>query len=98
MPRAGFNKLDTSRLPPDADPAPIMVWISSINNIGLFWSSKNFSTDLSRFSKSPLYLVPAIKAPISKEYNFDSCKNSGVSLELIRCANPSAIAVLPTPD
>ena len=42
--------------------------------------------------------MPAINAPISKEYNFDSCKNSGVSLELIRCAKPSAIAVLPTPD
>ena len=34
LPNAGFNKLDTSRLPPEADPAPIIVCISSINNIG----------------------------------------------------------------
>jgi len=66
--------------------------------MGLLCSSKNFNTDLSLFSKSPLYLVPAINAPMSREYNLDSCKNSGVSLELIKCAKPSAIAVLPTPD
>ena len=42
--------------------------------------------------------MPAINAPISNEYNLDSCRNSGTSLELIKCASPSAIAVFPTPD
>ena len=51
--------------PPEAAPAPITVWISSMNRIapGCFLSS--VTTDFSRFSKSPRYLVPAISAPMS---------------------------------
>ena len=60
--------------------------------------SRNFKTSLSRFSKSPLYLVPAIRAAISKEYIIESSKIFGTLLLQIKYAKPSAIAVLPTPD
>ena len=67
LPSAGLRRFDTSREPPEADPAPIMVCISSINNIALSFVSRNFKTSFNLFSKSPLYFVPAIKAAISKE-------------------------------
>ena len=67
FPSAGLRRFDTSREPPDAEPAPIMVCISSMNNIALSLVSKNFKTSLSLVSKSPLYLVPAIKAAMSNE-------------------------------
>ena len=67
LPSAGLRRLDTSKDPPEAEPAPIMVCISSMNNIALSLVSKNFKTSLSLFSKSPLYFVPAIKAAISNE-------------------------------
>ena len=55
------------RLLPEAEPAPMMVWISSMNRIapGTFFSAA--STPLRRFSKSPRYLVPATSAPRSSE-------------------------------
>ena len=67
LPSAGFNRFDTSNEPPEADPAPIIVCISSIKRIGLFSFDRKFNTPLSLFSKSPLYLVPAISAAISSE-------------------------------
>ena len=52
-------------VPPDAEPAPMIVWISSMNRIapGCFFSCA--STAFRRFSKSPRYLVPATSAPRS---------------------------------
>ena len=47
--------------------------------------------------QTPRNFAPAIKAPISKEKMVLSFKFSGTSLRTIRCANPSTIAVLPTP-
>ncbi len=32
---AGFSRFDASSVPPDAAPAPIIVWISSMNRIAL---------------------------------------------------------------
>ncbi|MNG11981.1 hypothetical protein D3C84_955590 [compost metagenome] len=63
----GLSRFEASITPPDAAPAPMMVWISSINRIacGRFFSS--LSSALKRFSKSPRYLVPASKAPRSRE-------------------------------
>ncbi|MNW00665.1 hypothetical protein D3C71_1961900 [compost metagenome] len=54
-------------VPPDAEPAPMMVWISSMNStaLGIFFSAP--ITLLRRFSKSPRYLVPATSAPRSSE-------------------------------
>ena len=65
FPSAGFNKLETSNVPPEAEPAPIMVCISSMNKIDFSWLSRKLITSFNRFSKSPLYLVPAINPPIS---------------------------------
>ena len=54
---SGLSKFDTSKEPPDAEPAPIIVCISSINRIGLSWDDKNLRTFFKRFSKSPLYYI-----------------------------------------
>ena len=52
---------------------------------------------LIRSSNSPRYLVPANNKPISKATISFSSRISGTSLWIIRCAKPSATAVLPTP-
>ena len=54
-------------VPPLAEPAPMMVWISSTNRMapGIFLIDA--STLFRRFSKSPRYLVPATSAPRSSE-------------------------------
>ena len=57
----------------------------------------SFTTAFKRSSNSPLYLAPAINAPISNEKICLDFKFSGTSPRTIRWANPSAIAVLPTP-
>ena len=63
----GLIRLEASITPPEAAPAPITVWISSMKRIapGCFFSS--VITPFRRFSKSPRYLVPAISAPMSSE-------------------------------
>ncbi len=48
-------------------------------------------------SNSPRYLAPAINEPKSKDINFLPTKLSGTSRRIILKANPSAMAVLPTP-
>ena len=78
-------------------PAPITVCISSMKNMESLCSSSSFKTFFKRSSKSPLYLVPANKAPISSEKIVVSKRTFGVSLFTIFLAKPSAIAVLPTP-
>ena len=62
---AGFNRLLASSVPPEAAPAPIRVWISSMNRIAPVCSFSCFSTPFRRCSKSPRYLVPASSAPMS---------------------------------
>ncbi|GCA89860.1 hypothetical protein MiTa_03213 [Microcystis aeruginosa NIES-4264] len=52
---------------------------------------------LRRSSNSPRYLVPATNKPISRVTTRFSSRMSGISLLAMRWANPSAIAVLPTP-
>jgi len=98
-PRAsiGLIKLPAS-IEPSVLPAPTIVWISSINKIILpsaFWTS--FNTAFRRSSNSPLYFAPAINAPISSEKIILSFNPSGTSPLTILSANPSTIAVLPTP-
>lgn len=53
---------------------------------------------LRRSSNSPRYLAPAIKAPMSRETSLRPLRDSGTSPATMRCASPSAIAVLPTPE
>src|SRR3546814_10876334 len=64
---AGLIMLLASIVPPDAEPAPMMVWISSMNStaVGTLFSAA--STAFRRFSKSPRYLVPATRAPRRSE-------------------------------
>ncbi|MNN45033.1 hypothetical protein D3C81_1593490 [compost metagenome] len=64
---AGLSRLLASSVPPEAAPAPISVWISSMNRIALGLSLSDLSTPFRRFSKSPRYLVPASSAPMSSE-------------------------------
>ena len=69
-----------------------------MNNIilpSLFFTSCNTAFSLS--SNSPLYFAPATKAPISSEKIVQFFNPSGTSPLTILIANPSAIAVLPTP-
>ena len=59
----GLIRLDASITPPEAAPAPIMVWISSMKSTDLSRSRNSASTAFRRFSKSPRYFVPASRAP-----------------------------------
>ena len=94
---AGFKILAAS-IAPSPPPAPTRVWISSMNRtISPSAAVTSFTTDFNRSSNSPLYLAPAINAPISRENTILSFKLSGTSPSTIRCANPSAMAVFPTP-
>ena len=93
----GFNNWPAS-IAPSVLPAPTIVCNSSMNNIispSDDLTSSNTAFNLS--SNSPLYLAPAINAPISSENNFLFFKPSGTSPLAILCASPSTTAVLPTP-
>ena len=93
----GLIRLPAS-IAPSVLPAPTIVWISSINKIilpSLFCTS--FKTAFNLSSNSPLYFAPAIKEPISNEKIILSFNPSGTSPLTILSANPSTIAVLPTP-
>ena len=57
----------------------------------------SFTTPFKRSSNSPLYLAPAIRAPMSRAKIRLSLRFSGTSPSITRWANPSAIAVLPVP-
>ena len=63
----GLSRLEASMTPPDAAPAPMMVWISSMNRMALSCLRSSESRFFRRFSKSPRYLVPASSAPRSRE-------------------------------
>ena len=79
-------------------PAPTTVCNSSIKRM---ISQSDFSTSFkmafSLSSKSPLYLLPAISAPISSSMIFLFLRSSGTSHLTICCARSSIIAVFPTP-
>ncbi len=50
---AGFSRLEASMAPPEVAPAPITVWISSMNRMALGWLSSSLTTCFTRSSKSP---------------------------------------------
>ncbi len=50
---AGLRMLEASSEPPLVAPAPITVWISSMNRIACLLASSSVSTAFSRSSKSP---------------------------------------------
>ena len=95
---AGFSKLAASIAPSPPPPAPINVWISSINKtISPSESVTSLMTAFKRSSNSPLYLAPATNKPISSDMTILDFRFSGTSPETIRWAKPSTMAVLPTP-
>ena len=94
--KAGFKILDAS-IAPSAPPAPTIVWISSMKIIISSSFLSSFITFFNLSSNSPLYFAPAIIDVISKTNNLLLLKLSGTSPATIFCANPSIIAVFPTP-
>jgi hypothetical protein len=50
---AGFSMLEASMAPPEVAPAPITVWISSMNSTASSWFSSSWITAFRRSSKSP---------------------------------------------
>src|SRR5436305_730448 len=98
-PRAsiGLSMLAASTAP-SAAPAPTIVCSSSMKRISApsaFLISVR--TAFSRSSNSPRYFEPASRAPMSSAQTRLPFRPSGTSPATIRCASPSAIAVLPTP-
>ena len=95
--RAGFSMFAAS-MAPSAPPAPTRVCSSSMNRMTPPAAAAiSFSTAFSRSSNSPRNFVPAMSAPRSRARIFLSFSDSGTSPAAIRCAIPSATAVLPTP-
>ena len=83
---------------PSAAPAPTIVCSSSMKRMicpSAFLISAR--TAFSRSSNSPRYFAPARSAPTSSAQTRLPFRPSGTSPATIRCASPSAIAVLPTP-
>ena len=83
---------------PSLAPAPTMVCSSSMNVMTSPWeSSISFKTAFSRSSNSPRYLAPATIEARSRATTRRSRSDSGTSPSTMRSANPSTMAVLPTP-
>ena len=82
---------------PSAAPAPMTVWISSINNMIFPAALTSSSAFFILSSNSPRYFEPATMADKSSEKIRLSFSVSGTSPSLIFCAKPSTMAVLPTP-
>ena len=98
-PRAsiGFSMLPAETAP-SAAPAPTIVCNSSMKRmISPSDAVISCSTALRRSSNSPRYFAPAMSAPTSSAHTRLPLSPSGTSPATIRCASPSAIAVLPTP-
>ena len=93
---AGFSMLAAS-MEPAAEPAPTMVWISSINRItsGFFLTSDKMARI--RSSNSPRYLVPATTAVMSSDTIRFPNKVRDTFFLMMRSAKPSAMADFPTP-
>ena len=88
--------MEASRAP-SAPPAPIMVCSSSIKRRMPLFSLTSSTTFRIRSSNSPLYLLPATIPERSSTTTRLFFTVSGTTPDTIRCARPSAIAVLPTP-
>ena len=74
-----------------------MVCSSSMKSIVFFVSLSSLMTLFMRSSNSPLYFVPASMAPRSRDTRRLPLRSSGISPDIILCANPSIMALFPTP-
>mmetsp|Transcript_8347 Transcript_8347/g.28627 ORF Transcript_8347/g.28627 Transcript_8347/m.28627 type:complete len:218 (+) Transcript_8347:1212-1865(+) len=93
---AGFRRFAAS-MAPFVCPAPINMWISSMNRIWFLSRSSSVMTALSRASKAPRADAPAISRPRSSAQTREFRRPSGTSPSRIRAARPSTMAVFPTP-
>src|SRR6266853_1127338 len=94
---AGFNMLAASMAAPRAVPWPIRLCSSSTNRMRS-GSAASVRTSLrTRSSYWPRNAVPASKATWSSATIRASLSAGGTSPAATRCANPSTIAVFPTP-
>ena len=93
---AGLRILAISK-DPSLEPVPIIVCISSINNIILECSSISFIKFFILSSNSPLNFVPDNKEDKSRDNKVNISIPSGTCFSMILLLIPSAIAVLPTP-
>ena len=82
---------------PSDEPLPTMVCNSSMNNIIFFARCISSITAFILSSNCPRYFVPASISAISKDIILLFARRSGAFFEAITCANPSIIAVFPTP-
>ena len=93
---AGFSIFAAS-IEPAAEPAPTMVWISSMNKITLGFLCNSLRIERIRSSNCPRYLVPATTAVISRATTRLSKRIRETFFWMILRARPSTIADLPTP-
>ena len=97
-PRASTGlSMELASMEPSAEPAPMRVCISSMNKMMSSASVASAITFLRRSSNSPRYLAPATSPGRSSVQTFWFMRFSGTLPAAISCANPSTIAVLPTP-
>ena len=94
---AGLSMLAKSKVLDPEAPAPFMVCASSINKIQFFLASNAAITTLNFSSNSPRYFDPANNDAISNPHTSCCLIKSGTRPACISWANPSTIAVLPTP-
>ena len=94
---SGGLRMFAASIAPSAAPAPTSVCSSSMNRIASLVFRSSSMIFLSRSSNSPRYFVPATSEPMSSVRTRLLSRMSGTSPATMRCARPSAIAVLPTP-
>ena len=93
---AGLSMFAAS-IDPAADPAPTIVWISSIKRIMFGFLVSSFRRALIRSSNCPRYFVPATTEAMSRLTTRLSNSTRETFRCTMRCANPSTMADFPTP-
>ncbi len=94
----GGLRMEAASMEPSAEPAPMTVWISSMNRICLPSESRtSLTTRFMRSSNSPRYLEPATMAAMSMVQICLLRRTSGTLPDAMSWAKPSTMAVLPTP-
>ena len=94
--KAGFNIFAAS-IEPGAEPAPIIVWTSSMKRMIFGFFCTSFKIERMRSSNCPRSFVPATTAVISSATTRLSNSILETFFSTIRIAKPSTIADLPTP-
>ena len=93
---AGLRILAAS-IEPGVEPAPMRVWISSMKMMTSSFCSSSLMSCRMRSSNCPIYFVPAT-TPVRSSVNTRLPNNKGGHFLLaMACANPSTIALFPTP-